>query len=604
MIGPVTRVGLAALLLGATAVVGQPAQPPPAFTRLVAPFEILDLDGRPYALPWLGGLDVPRPQLVDIDGDGDLDLFVQEYSNAVMFFENTGTPTAPRYEWRSDRYQELAIGEWFRFVDIDGDGLVDLLAELPFSRIRYYRNTGTAEAARFDTPGTLQDLDGEPLFFDRQNIPALVDLDCDGRLDLFVGRVEGTVTHYEAVEPGSLRFALIEEFWEGIEIIGTIGGLGFGSRHGANAIAFADFDGDGDLDLFWGDFFEPGVLLIENIGRTCSTPSFQVDPIRLPYADTRSSGYNAPAPVDLDGDGHLDFLMGVIGGAFNPVRTAADNFYFWRRIGPTAMRLETRRFLDGFDIGSESTPVLVDLDGDGDLDLVVGNKIEPSDGDAGRLHILMNEGTPTAPRFRQTAALRLTDAYHLAPALGDLDGDGDLDLILGTWNQDLLYFRNDGTAAVPKFVADPAGTIRPPRAINASPVLADLDGDGDLDLLIGQSNGTIAYYRNAGTPRAPRWELVTDALDGIKVGRRSRPALVDLDGDGLLDLVVGREEGGHFVFRNAGTPTAPRFVPAPALAVTLPALSTPVVADLDGDGVLDIVSGGAGGGLMFFRGSR
>ena len=165
----------------------------------------------------------------------------------------------------------------------------------------------------------------------------------------------------------------------------------------------------------------------------------------MPYADTRTSGYNAPMPIDVDFDGDLDLFMGVIGGSNNPVTTAADNFYFFERTAKDRFELRTRRFLNGLDFGSESVPAAGDLDGDGDLDLIVGNKIDASN-DAGRLTILRNVGTKTAPSFRQEPALKLVDAFHLAPALGDLDGDGDLDLLVGTWNQDVRYFRNQGTA--------------------------------------------------------------------------------------------------------------------------------------------------------------
>jgi hypothetical protein len=336
---------------------------------------------------------------VDIDGDGDLDLFVQEYSNSIQFFENTGTRSAPRYEWRTDKYRDLDVGEWYRFVDLDGDGDHDLVGEHPFSHIRSYRNEGTSSAPRFVYADSLRDGDGVAIYLDRQNIPAFGDIDCDQRLDFLVGRVEGTVARFEAAAPGSERFAFVQEHFEGIEIVGSVDSAG-SQRHGANALALADFDGDGDFDLFWGDFFERGVLLIENIGRTCSSPSYDVEPYMLPFADSvRTSGYNAPAPVDFDGDGDLDFLMGVIGGAFNPLSTSASNFYHWDRTASDRFELRTTRFLSTIDLGNETIATLADIDGDGDLDLIVGNKVSPRTGVAAELYLYRNDGTRTAPRF-------------------------------------------------------------------------------------------------------------------------------------------------------------------------------------------------------------
>jgi hypothetical protein len=600
------RVAIAALAVAGVLAVSLRAQDPlAAFERVVAPFVVEKAPGQPYALPFLGGLDVPRPQFVDIDADGDHDLFVQEYPNAVAFFENRGSAKTPRYEWRSDRYQDLAIGEWYRFVDLDADGDLDLLCELQFSNVRVYRNIGSRTSATFEDAGPLQDADGQNIFLDRQNIPAFVDLDCDKRLDMFVGRVEGTVARYEAERPGAERLAFIQEQFEGIEIIGRIGDASSGqpsTRHGANALGFADFDGDQDQDLFWGDFFEPGMLLIENIGRTCSSPSFQVDPVPLPFAtSTRTSGYNAPAPIDLDFDGDLDFLMGVLGGAFNPVATSADNFYFWERTAADRLELRSKRFLDGIDLGSDSVPALADIDGDGDLDLVAGNKVDPEKGDAGRLTIFTNTGTKSAPAFRQTETLRLTEAYHLAPAFGDLDGDGDADMLVGTWNHDILLFRNTGAAGEARWTLDDAATIRPPKASHSTPALGDVDGDRDLDLVVGQANGSVLFYRNAGTAKAPRFELVPDALEELRTGRRSAPTLADVDGDGRLDLVVGRESGGAAVYRNIGAGGAIKFAEVKERFITLPPGASPAFGDLNGDGKLELVSGTVSGGLVFYR---
>ena len=106
---------------------------PPAittlFVRSVDAFPVHDENGRAYNPPFLGGFNVPRPQFADIDGDGDIDLFLQERPGELMLFENVGGPARPEFVWRTDRYQNLSVGEWTRFVDFDRDGDLDLLSE-------------------------------------------------------------------------------------------------------------------------------------------------------------------------------------------------------------------------------------------------------------------------------------------------------------------------------------------------------------------------------------------------------------------------------------------------------------------------------------------
>ncbi|HSG49682.1 MAG TPA: FG-GAP-like repeat-containing protein, partial [Longimicrobiales bacterium] len=216
-----------------------------------------------------------------------------------------------------------------------------------------------------------------------------------------------------------------------------------------------------------------------------------------------------------------------------------------------------------------------------------------------------NTGSATAPSYALVDTLAAVENYHLAPSLHDLDGDGDLDIVLGTWNRDVRWLRNVGTATEPRFeVAGDEPLADLPRGSHATPALGDLDGDGDLDLLVGESSGEINFFRNVGTPADPRFELVTEKVGDLDVGRRSAPLLVDLDGDGDLDLLAGSESGGARVYLNRGTASAPDFVEAGSLAVPLPGFSTPILVDLDGDGDLDLVSGGMGGGLVFYRNAR
>jgi len=599
------------------------------WTRDVAPFPVLDFRGIPYDIPFLGGFNVPRPQLVDIDGDGDQDLFIQEVSDRLYFFEREPAGANGRYRWQPGMFDDLRVGEWYRFADVDADGDVDLLAEEPFGYVRLYRNVGSRSLPRFELAAdTLRDILGEPIFSDRQSIPNAADIDCDGLFDLLIGRLSGTVTRYEATGPdasSNTGLRHVTDRFENIEILGAPDGLPGGPRpdgslgpvgsadriseirptmrHGANTMALADIDGDADLDLFWGDFFEPGLLFIENVG-TCAQPNLRREATPFPPTSPLStSGYNAPTFGDLDDDGDLDLLVGVLGGAYNPNTTSADNLLHLSQT-PDGFQLQTSRFISQIDVGSESVPSLADLDADGDLDLMLANRIDPSDLSTSRVLRFNNTGTSARPRFQAAGTLEIEGAYHNVPAFGDLDDDGDLDVILGTWRSELQYLENIGTAQVPDFRLIDPSFVRLDRGSNAAPALGDIDLDGDLDLIVGEADGTLHFFENVGDREAPRFEQDLEVGPDVDVGRRAVPSLIDGDGDGDLDLVVGTEGNGIAYYENRRGSARASFVEAASPLPDrseLPGLSAPALGDLDGDGDVDLVVGGVGGGAYFFR---
>ena len=144
-----------------------------------------------------------------------------------------------------------------------------------------------------------------------------------------------------------------------------------------------------------------------------------------------------------------------------------------------------------------SAPSFADLDGDGDLDAVVG------DGD-GVLNYFKNTGSATAPAFdradrrRQSVRGRRCGRFSARRSFADLDGDGDLDAVIGAVDGTLLYFENTGSATAPDFT-ERAGAANPFAGVNvgslSTPSFADLDGDGDLDAIVGEAYGAVRSFQ-------------------------------------------------------------------------------------------------------------
>ncbi|MCY7349811.1 MAG: FG-GAP-like repeat-containing protein, partial [Cytophagaceae bacterium] len=147
-----------------------------------------------------------------------------------------------------------------------------------------------------------------------------------------------------------------------------------------------------------------------------------------------------------------------------------------------------------------------------------------------------------------------------SPSLGDVDGDGDLDAVVGELDGNLNYFKNTGTATAPLFVAQ-TGSANPFNGVDVGfysrPSLGDVDGDGDLDALVGENDGTLNYFKNTGTATAPLFVEQTGSnnpFNGVNVGSHSTLSLGDVDGDGDLDALVGEFDGNLNYFENTILP--------------------------------------------------
>jgi pectate lyase len=172
---------------------------------------------------------------------------------------------------------------------------------------------------------------------------------------------------------------------------------------------------------------------------------------------------------------------------------------------------------------------------------------------------------------------------------------------LGTSAGTSPAYRADGIGS--NWSADNARSI-PDAGSNAFPALAKVDADGDRDALVGEGNGTVVGFKNDGTDEAPSWVRQTNWDTGVDVGSQAAPAALDLDNDGDLDLMVGSTSGTLVAIENTGSRQNVKWAAKPAWNLSLGgSYAHPTAADFDKDGFTDILVGFNAGNAIAYRGT-
>ena len=498
------------------------------YSRLISPPMTIKINGESMQLT--GGLNRPEPQFIDWNNDGILDCFINDRDGRLQYWE--GLPDwqfggRPIFTMVTKFFQNLEVGTWFNFNDFDNDGDYDLLCNSPGTdKVSYYSNVdGIFELVSTE----LQTPSGFPVYGGQIVIPTVADINDDGVYDYFVGDVSGRLAYYEGQESSTNlpEFELVTDYFQNIQIVWTPG------RHGANSIFFYDLDNDSDLDLIWGDFYQPGLFYLENYGDS-NNPAY-IDSLMVTNfpADglVETAGFNIPRLVDFEPDGNVDMVIGVLSGAYGT--DYIDNLAYYKNNGTSEQhdfQLVTMNLLPGLDLISGSVPVLADIDGDNDDDLVIGTEFDPNNvGWGGQLYYFENITNNSEPEFVLVDSSFIDDfsTTNLAPSFYDTDNDGDLDAIIGEFNGYLLHYNQteSGWEYNGRYLdLDLNG--------KSKPAWGDIDQDNDDDLVIGTKDGMVSVYINNGDIN----NLVFDTQ--IDIGDDASPTILSNG-----SIIVGNEVG-------------------------------------------------------------
>lgn len=558
---------------------------------------VQNLKGENLLLAWAGGLNAAQFNTMDLNGDGVEDLVLYDrMANKVITFlaADTYYVAAPEYE---SLFPD-GIYNWLLLRDYNCDGKKDVFTGDVLG-MKVYRNVTTSpghlewEQHLFDTgfpdskstvlltrnPSTNIKVN---LQLQYDDLPAIGDIDGDGDLDIMNIRYAGhTVELHQNLSQenntpcDSMDFVRVTRSWgdfqectcgtfafKGTECPPNSGGR---TKHaGGKSLLMLDVNHDQQLDLIFSEAECTQLFALQNKG-TASAPIIdngvafpQTQPVNFVL-------FPAAFYEDVDFDGKKDLIAtpNIFSKEFLN-SNLAQSTWFYKNTGsnasPTFSYVQSNFLQENMiDVGDNAVPAFSDYDGDGDFDMLVS--AHSSDTYTSRIYLFENTGSPTSPSFRLVADdyLEFSNSrfYNLKIQLVDINGDNTQDLVFTATSFDnnltnLYYIANKSQSSL-DFSGSTIRIVSFPMTSSENLSVIDIDSDGLPDVLAGRSEGNLEYWKNTGIAGSPVFQMAEENYLGFTSSPlRQNPtvAISDLDADGTVDLLIGDQAGYPGIIRD------------------------------------------------------